>query len=343
MKELTAVFMDVLGKKTGQEDRAAALVRDSMLLELSERTRELSSSGTLFFSREGRALKQDLEILRRKAENLAQAYQAAGMCAMLRSIFIRAEKLHREAQREIHRPGHIRASRLHFFYAQEQEEALEILEEFIKAELYRILALGGGRMFFACRPLRGYPRTLQGRMEYLNQEILPVTDSPEFRDRIRTRYWAVEHRDEMKAGAIGVLPGFRIADPVKADSRFMAGEHRLLPYRGTVVLQGVGYLTNVRPDTVEEAQRQGALKTEVTPSDLAPWAADLKDPDAVLSRVFEGSLYAVSPSMYFGVSSYVAASGAVDRRRRLGQCLLCGQSAEGENFCVRCARKIKIV
>ena len=342
MKELTAVFLDTLGKKTGQETRAAQLVQNNMRQEIAERTGDLSSSGTLFFSREGLGLKQDLEMLKRKTDNLAEAYQAASVCRQLHELFIRTEELHRATQREIQKKGHIRAQQLHFFYAGEQEEAYEILESFIKTELYRILVLGGSNMFSACKPLRAYPHTLQGRMDYLLKEILPVTDTQKFKKLSVTRYWSVSHFDEMKAGPLGVLPGYRVTDPVKTDHCFLPGEHRLISWRGKVVMQGVGYLTNAAPETIENAQKNGKLKTDLKPEDLLSCTENLEDPDEVLTRVFSGSLYAVSFSRYYSVASYVEACRAVEKRSRVGRCLYCGQEREAGSFCSRCAKRIRI-
>lgn len=343
MKELTAVYMDILGKKTGQEGRAAAIVRESMLAEFSERTRDLLSSETLFFSDEGHALQQELVILKRNIEKLTQAKEAAKLCAKLKNLFIRAEELHRETQREIEKSGRIRASKLHFFYAKEQERALDILEEYIRAELFRVLVFGGGTLFFKCRPLKGYQHTLQERMKYLVFELAPVTDTQSFRQLAKTKYWAVSHQDEMRAGPMGRLPGMLITDPVRTDHRFLPGEHRMLPGRGGLVLQGVGYLTNVTPKNIDSAQLKGGLITSVTADMLKPYVDYLSDPDSVLNHIFAGRLYAISPEQYFAAASYAEACITIVSRHRLGQCLLCGQSAEGGSFCDRCYRRIKIV
>ena len=59
MKKLTAIFLEALGKETGQRDRAAALASKSMQEEFARKTAELLSAGTLFFSDQGRELRQD--------------------------------------------------------------------------------------------------------------------------------------------------------------------------------------------------------------------------------------------------------------------------------------------
>ena len=343
MKELTAVFMDVLGKKTGQEGRTSAIVRESMLAEFSERTRDLLSSETLFFSDEGHALLQELLILKRTIEKLNMAKDAAKLCAKLKALFIRAEELHRETQREIEKSGRIRAGKLHFFYAGEQERALDILEGYIKAELFRVFVIGGGELFFKCKPLKGYQHTLPDRMKYLMFELAPITDTQSFRQLAKTKYWAVSHQDEMRAGPMGRLPGMLMTDPVKTDHRFLPGEHRMLPGRGGLVLQGIGYLTNVTPKNIENAQLRGGLQTTVTPDMLRPYVDYLSDPDSVLNHIFAGKLYVISPAQYFAAASYAEACVTITSRHRLGQCLLCGQDAQNGSFCDRCFRRIKIV
>jgi len=343
MNELTAVFMDVLGKKTAQEDRAAAIVRDSMKKELSAQTEGLAASATLFVSESGSHMQRDMRALERRIGGLSRAMDAASCCKDLKKLFVRTEELHRETQREIHKKGHVRIQKLHFFYPEEQTEALQIAEELIRTELFRILALGGGEMFAACKPLRGYQHTLSDRMRYLTEEILPVTASKSFAESAKTRYWAVAHREQMRAGPMGVLPGYEITAPLKTDHWFLPGEHAMISSRSGSVMQGVGYLTNVKPDTVEQAQQRGALQTALRPEQLLRFRAHLEDPDRVLGEVFAGGLYAISPEAYYSAASFIEASAAVSRRKSTGLCLLCAQSAEGGDFCQRCVKRIKIL
>ncbi len=343
MQALAAVFMDILGKKTGQEDRAAAIIRESVSAEFSERTRELLSSETLFFSDEGHALHQDLLVLKRDIEKLLHAKDAAKLGAKLKTLYVRAEELHRETQREIEKNGRIRAAKLHFFYADEKEKALDILEQYVRVELFRVLVFGGGSLFSRCKPLKGYQHTLQDRMKYLVYELAPVTDSQSFKLLAKTRYWAVVHQDEMRAGPMGRLPGMLITDPVKTDHRFLPGEHGLLPGRGGLVLQGIGHLTNMTPENIDKAQLRNNLQTVVTPEMLKPFVDYLSDPDSVLNHIFSGKPYVISTEQYFAAASCAEACITISNRRRLGKCLLCGQSAESGLLCERCGRRIRIV
>ena len=343
MKKLTAIFLEALGKETGQRDRAAALASKSMQEEFARKTAELLSAGTLFFSDQGRELRQNLVMLRERIGRISNANEAVGTIGRLNSLYIEAERLHRETQKQIHRPGHIDAGKLHFFYRSDQQEALEILEQYNRAELYRIIALGGGSAFLTRKPLKSYQHNLQERVRYLREEISPVTETVMFRELADTRYWAVQHNDNMRVGPMGILPGFVMTAPVKTDHRFIPGEHRMLPYRKGVVLQGVGYLTNVTPLNVEEAQRRGALVTEVRPEQLLPYLNNLQEPDGVLRHLFTGRYYVISPEQYFAAASYAEASLAVIRRKRMGQCVLCGKLADAGSFCEGCGRRIKIV
>ena len=343
MQALAAVFMDILGKKTGQEERAATIIRESMSVEFSEHTRELLSSETLFFSAEGLALQQDLLVLKREIEKLFHAKDAVKLGAKLKTLYIRAEELHRETQREIRKSGRIRAAKLHFFYADEKEAALDILEEYVRVELFRVLVFGGGSLFSRCKPLKGFQHTLQDRMKYLVYELAPVTDSQSFKILAKTRYWAVVHQDEMRAGPMGHLPGMLITDPVKTDHRFLPGEHGLLSGRGGLILQGIGHLTNVTPENIEKAQLRNNLQKVITPEMLKPYVDCLSDPDSVLNHIFSDKLYVISPAQYFAAASYAEASLAISNRHKLGKCLLCGQSAESGLLCERCGRRIRIV
>ncbi|MDO5132215.1 MAG: hypothetical protein Q4D81_04420 [Eubacteriales bacterium] len=343
MKKLTAVFLDVLGRETGLESRAAALARVNMQTEFQAKTRELLSGGTLYFSGEGHRLRQDLLMLRERVAQIDAAGKAAQTGTKLQELFVRAEKLHRETQHQIHRQGKIDVQRLHFFYQAEQSEALDILEEYIRVELCRILVLGGGNAFLSRKALKSFRHTLQDRMRYLQTEILPVTGTHQFRELGVPRYWAVQHQEEMKAGPFGVLPGFASVAPVKTDHRFCPGEHRELPCRGGTVMQGIGYLTNVLPKDVEAAQQKGALHTKVTPAQLVCYLQYLRDPDQVLGHLFSGAFYAVEAAEYYSAASYVEASLAVVRRKRFGQCVFCGKPADGADICAQCSRRIKIV
>ena len=200
MKKLTAIFLEALGKETGQRDRAAALASKSMQEEFARKTAELLSAGTLFFSDQGRELRQNLIMLRERIGRISNANEAVGTIGRLNSLYIEAERLHRETQKQIHRPGHIDAGKLHFFYRSEQQEALEILEQYNRAELYRIIALGGGSAFLTRKPLKSYQHNLQERVRYLREEISPVTETVMFRELADTRYWAVQHNDNMRVG-----------------------------------------------------------------------------------------------------------------------------------------------
>lgn len=343
MNKLTAVFLDVLGRETRQESRAAAVAMESMKAEFSAKAGRLLSSGTIFCSDQGHKLQRDLLLLQKNIFSMTRAQQAAGAGAKLAALYIEAERLHRETQRQIHRPGKINIRKLHFFYHEEQTEALHILEDYIKAELYRILALEGGRAFLSRKQLQIFRHTLPDRIKYLKEEILPLTDSQKMKKKAVPHYWAAAYREERKAGPMGILPGFETVDPVKTDHRFLPGEHKELPYRRGVVLQGVGCLTNVTPGTIEQAQRKGALRTEVVPDQLAGYVDHLRNPDAVLGHLFSGSLYAIDAEQYFSAASYVTGSAALIRRKRLGQCLFCGKASGGSDFCEQCARRIRIV
>ena len=343
MKELTAVFMDVLGRKTGQEERATAIVRESMRAEFGAHTKDILASGTCFFSDEGYALRQELYALERRIDKFSNAAEAGELSVRLKEMFIRAEELHRETQKEIRKPGHIRAPKLHFFYGEEQEAALEILEDYIHTEMFRILVMGGGELFQTLAPLKGYAHNLEERMHYLTDVIYPVTDTETFRKVSSSRYWAAVHQEEMRQGPMGRLPGMLMTDPVKTDHRFIPGEHRLLPWRNGVVLQGIGYLTNVTPKNIEEAQAKGRLQTSVSSVLLRPYTSYVSDPDSVLAHVFEGRLYVISPAQYFAAASFAEANAALSSRSRLGQCLFCGRDADAGTLCSSCSRRIRIV
>lgn len=343
MNKLTAVFLDVLGEEIGQEKRTAELAKKAMQTEFSLRTKELLSPGTFYCSGPGNEIRQDLAMLMKLISGLNKALQAVGIGAKLAELYVRAEQLHRDTQKQIHKYGHIDARRLHFFYKDEQQEALGILESYIRAELFRILVTGGGEAFLSRKPLKGFQHTLQDRMKYLREEIFPMTDTRKFRLLSKERYWAVQHTEEKKAGPLGVLPGFTMTDPVKTDHRFMAGEHDRFSNRRGIIWQGIGYLTNVTPQTVTDAQKSGALNTSVTPEQLTPYLDHLQEPDAVLGHLFSGSFYVIDPVQYFGAASCAEASAAIRRRSQLGQCLLCGKASGRAHFCESCARRIRIV
>ena len=319
MNKLTAVFLDVLGAEAGQTKRAADLAKENMQNEFSERVAELLLPGTLFFSDEGRELKRRLTALQGEISHIERAQQAVGIIKQLEELYIRAEKLHRQA------------------------EAMDILENYIKTELYLTAAFGGGRMFLTRKPLKSFQHTLQDRVRYLKEELLPVTDTQNFRQNVDSRYWAVQHQDAVKAGPLGILPGFMITEPVKSGRRFLPGEHAALPSRKGVILQGMGYLTNLTPMTVENAQIKGALVTSVTPDQLINYIDYLQDPDAVLGSMFAGKYYLISAAQYFGAASYAEASFTIRRRSRLGQCLFCGKPVAEKHFCSNCEKRIKIV
>lgn len=342
MNELTALFMEVLGLKTDREARAAEIVRSSMKRELAARMEELAASGTLYLSESGRNVQRDLRRLEERIDGLRRASDAAPVCKDLKMLFIHAEELHRETQTELHKKGRVRIERLHFFYPEEQAEALLIAEELIHTELYRILALGGGRMFTACKPLNSYRHTLKDRMKYLREEILPITASEEFKQLARPRCWAVTRREQLRAGALGELPGYEILEPLKTERCFRPGEHKVLSTRSASLMQGMGFLTNVEPGSVEQAQLQGELRTKLRAEQLHGCLGYLEDPDRVLNEVFAGAYYAISPEVYYSAASFAEASSAVVRRRGLGLCLLCGQSAEREAFCPRCRKRFRI-
>ena len=83
MKKLTAIFLEALGKETGQRDRAAALASKSMQEEFARKTAELLSAGTLFFSDQGRELRQNLIMLRdgkHRSRSTDRAILTPGSC-----------------------------------------------------------------------------------------------------------------------------------------------------------------------------------------------------------------------------------------------------------------------
>ena len=343
MKRLTAVFLHVLGTETNMQEQAAELVRNGLRAEFEKRAGRLLSSGTLYFSEEAHRLQQNLMMLRQRVETFRDAGDAVLFSDELEKMYIEAERLHRITQKQIRRAGRIDVRRLHFFYQDEQAEALDILDEYIRIELYRILVLCGGDAFRKCKPLRGYKYTLADRIQYLKSEILPVTDSGKLKSYAEGLYWAVQHRDAMRTGPMGILPGYEMVPPAKVDHRFLIGEHRSVSVRSGLVYQGVGCLTNVTPKNVEKAQLKGFLSAELLPEQMYPYADQLQDPDQILPEIFRDTFYVIEAAHYFSIASYVEASKAVGRRKRLGQCLFCGKNAEGACFCEQCRRRIKIV
>lgn len=343
MNTLTAVFLDVLGSETGQAQRAAELTKKNMRAEFEKRTGELLLSSTVFFSDEGKCLKQKLCMLKKQIESINGARQAVEINRELSSLYVEAEKLHRETQRQIHKRGHIDVRKLHFFYQKEQSDALDILENYNRAELYRIAVLSGGQSFLTRKPLACFSHSIQDSLRYLKEEIVPVTDAVQFRKLENGLYWAAQHTDLMRAGPLGSLPGFTMIDPIKTDHRFYPGEHAVLPYRKGIVLQGIGYLTNLLPENVEKAQGRGCLITKISPDNLMPYIDYLQNPDVLLEHLFGERYYLISAEEYFAAASYAEVSYTILRRARIGQCLYCGKPASRGKFCDTCVKRIKLV
>ena len=258
---------------------------------------------------------------------------------ILKELCETAKRLHKETCEQMESYTSVDGGKVHFFYAEEQRLAQKIVNEWIQIDLYRILILGGPRYFEQIPVLKKVPLLLADRVRYYKTQVMPVLSS--LNPKQRYRYWAVQHKEECRMGPLATLPAYVLCEPAKRSARLIPGEYKKLEAVGGVLYQGLGRLTNITPDTIEEAQSDGVYDTLSMEMLEKAWGRG--DPIMALQTMFAGKWYAIDPYELFSKAAALEASWTILRRGQLRQCVYCGSLVEHQvPLCPQCIKRIKV-
>lgn len=339
MNQLTAIFMQQLSDDTSLSEEILERVRKELVLELLRCLPKEMHPGTLYCSAEGENLKSQMLLWKEEAAKISKPSDAVRYLRSLKELCQTAKRLREETCQQIESYASVDGGKLHLFYAEEQRSVLKTVNEWIRIDLYRILILGGPAYFRKIPLLKKIPMLLLDRVRYYKTQVMPVLSLLDARQRYS--YWAVQHKDECRMGPLATLPAYVLCEPAKRSERLMPGEYKKLEALGGVMYQGLGRLTNITPDTIEEAQSDGLY--DHVPMEAFEQARGTQDPVKALETLYAGKWYAVDPYELFSKAAAIEASWTILRRGQLRQCLYCGSLVEHHvPLCPQCIKRIKV-
>lgn len=337
MNRLTAIFLQQLYGYVPQKRELLDRARRELLLQMDRALPELLSPGTLFGSSQGQKLRQQASRWKQQAEQCTRMEEIAPLLYQLQALEKQERQLHAQTRQEIQGSGFVDGTQLHLFYRSEQRDALRILNEVIRVELFRIAALGGAYRFKNVPPLAAVPDLLADRLAYYKNSLMPVLQ--DLSDQVLYGCWAFRFQAESAVGPLGKLPGYLITDPNPAKAALLPGEYTVLTTSRGTLYQGVGCLTNLTPDTVEQAQR-GPVQDRIPVAELAARLYG-DDPVRTLGDYFGNKPYIVDPYELFAAADVAKGAQALEDRGRARRCLLCGKAlTKPVPLCASCVEKV---
>lgn len=340
MKRLTAVFLQQLNNYVpGKEQDILACMRRELQRQLDVVLPDVSAPGTLFCSARGKQLQRDLNNWKRQVAGLLHVSQAVTCLDQLETLCREAEQLRQETRQEIRCEGGVDPARLHLFCGAEQAQALAVVDELIRVELYCVAVLGGAELFGRIPPVDRVAHTLSDRLDYYKKYVVSALSGVE--DNKAYGVWAFVQQDEIRAGPLGSLAAFLPCSPDKSAVDLLPGECRSGMTSRGVVFQGVGCVTNLNPNNIEMAQHE-KVESTIPVQELAR-RLDTWDPIRALKECYVARPYAVDACELFAVASMAQSARVLLRRGQLGQCFLCGRTVRGGvPLCAQCVTKVKV-
>lgn len=338
MNRLTAVFLQQLYACAPQKQDLLKRAKRELLLQLDRSLPELLSPSTLIASAKGQELRQQTVQWKQRTEQCSHMEDITFLLEQLYALQKQERQLHTETRREIQSSGFVDGTKLHLFYRSEQRNALQVLDEMIRIELFRIAVLGGAQRFKAVQPLAAVPDILADRLAYYKNCLMPVL--LDLSDQVLYGCWAFRFQEESRTGPLGNLPGYLMAEPNPAKAAgLLPGEYTVLPTAKGAVFQGVGCLTNLTPDTVEWAQRV-SVQDHIPVAELAARLYH-DDPVRVLGDYFGSTPYIVDPYELFAAADVARGAQELAERGRTRRCFLCGKALKNQApLCTACVEKV---
>lgn len=339
MNRLTAVFLQQLYEYVPQKSELLQCAQKELLRQLEVSLSEAVSPGTVFFSTHAQQLKQKIEIWKSKAEGLCRVSQIGEFLEELEALCACERQLHEETQQQIRSTGFVDAARLHLFYHSEQRQALDVVNEMIRVELFRVAALGGPERFRRIPEVDTVPDTLTGRLGLWKQYIQPaLQDLP---DNLLYGCWAFQEQNSCPTGPLGKIPGYLLANPDKKAAGLLPGEWKKIAGSKGYLYQGGGRLTNLTPNNVQQAQGK-PLGTTVPVEQLAVRMRRC-DPIQAMQDYFGNAPYSVDPYELFAAADLAASANTILERGQTGSCFLCGAPVRNNApLCRHCVERVYI-
>lgn len=337
MNRLTAAFLQTLYEYVPQKKELLDRARRELCRQLEHSMPNALSAATLFCSPEAQQLRQQIDRWKAGAQRITSMRELIDRLEDLEQLCSREKQLHTRTQAELARPGFVDVSNLHIFYLPEQEDALAVMNQIIRIDLFRVVALGGPELFRHIPPLDRQPNHLDLRLHYYKTYLQPALDRISEADQYGN--WAYRYQDLVRTGPLAKLPSFQIADPSQKLNNLLPGEYKMTLSGRGLLYQGVGRLTNITPETVTEAQ-DATVCTTITPKQLIGGMDRNVDPVQALKSVMGKQFYSVSAADLFAAADSVVSARTILQRGYGRQCFLCGQPVQGNApLCTRCMEK----
>ena len=339
MNRLTAIFLQQLYDYVPQKNELLQRAKKELLRQLDISMPEAVSPGTLFFSEHAQQFKGKMDAWKNKVQNLCRIEHVREFLSELEMLCARQKELHNETQRQIHSAGLVDVSKLHLFYRSEQKQALDVVNEMVRIELFRVVALAGPDRFCRIPPIDTVPDTLAGYLGYWKQWIDPALQN--LPDHLLYGCWAFQEQECCPTGPLGKLPTYLPVKTNKKSGTLLPGEWaRNIGPRGNWY-QGVGRLTNLTPDTVQWAQHQN-IKQHIPVTELAS-RMHLLNPVQAMQAYFGQTPYSVDPYELFSTADLAATANTMLERGQTHSCFLCGGPVQDNApLCARCVERTYI-
>lgn len=337
MNDLTLIFIEHLVKRLENNDLLINRLRDELLQDARLRLNKYLLESTLYLSPRGKNFLSRTESWFQKATSVQSVSEMRILFKQLAAFELEADELYQETQQSLSSIGKLNADTLHVVFYEDQSNAKQRVYQAICLEMFRLVAANDGEVLSKL-PLLHYEHSdLLSYYKYYSQKVLPALKLAEHHKRFSV--WAFQYREQAKVGPLAKLPVYIHATPKQEKNVILPGEHHLVGSNSTEIWQGVGSITNLSPDNIQQAQFEGVYHS-VSLQQLN--TCRLTDtPTQILDQCFAGKWYAINPSHFFSMLSIALCSRTIKLRASHKQCLYCGSEGASSSLCLSCISKIR--
>lgn len=337
MNELTLIFSEHLIRRLEHTESLTDRLHRELLEDARRRLEKYLLETTVYLSARGKSFFSRLERWFQRANSAQDVQEMRALFGQLTALAREADEMHAQTKESLSTAGRLEADSIHVVLYEDQSAAKQRLYQAICMELFRLAAAGGGEVLGKLPYLHYEHPDLCSYYAYYSQKVIPALRLMEHHKRFAV--WAFQYREQAKIGPLAKLPTYIHIAPKQERKPLLPGEHHLVGSSSSEVWQGVGAITNIRPENIQQAQFEG-VHGAVSLQQLRRCRL-AGSPEQILDQCFGGGWYAVDPAHFFSMLSIALCSRTIELRAAQGQCLYCGAASSGEALCMTCISKIQ--
>ena len=314
MEKQTAAFLGALAQKTG-EPEFIELLQGVMEREWTTLFSGLTEN-VAFLSESAQPLSEELDKCLAKCRSAHSPWDALDVLYELNELSSEALRLCDETSTALQAPFLLEPDKFHIAMPEDREKMQEKLLCYIKAQLFRVLALGGPE----CLTRLPCPAdfSLEGQLRYIHSALAPALG-----EISGDHNWAVCYKLVSVCNSPVSLSLFA---PCSIDPRVVClpGTCERVPdASGKVIWQGRGLLTNITPNNVLVAMKS-TIQSSI-PDMSVSWE-DGKSPKDSADACYPNEFYAIAPMELFTCINNASMKKLLSSRAGNGLCPLCGKA-----------------